>query len=380
MDPRLEKYAAVLVNYSTRVQPGERVLIKAGVLAEPLIKAVYKKVLDAGASCTVMPMLMFMDELYYAYADDEIIQRRDILSKFVAEYYDVLISIAADDNKRSMTNVPPERLQWNEAATRENSKIVMKRSKPWMEAKAWDEPPKGTLRWVVCRYPTGPSAMDANMGFHEYQEFILGAVGANEKDPFDFWMKVAMSQEKYVERLNKTTYIHMEGPYIDMRFNVQGRQWINCDGRFNMPDGEVFTSPWETMTEGWARFTYPSVKSSVLVEDVYVEMEEGQCVKAEAKTKEQTLFLNTLLDTDQYCRTLGELAVGLNPNVTRGTKDTLFDEKIVGTIHMAFGMGYPETGSANPDAGIHWDFICDMSEGSIYADGEVIYKNGKFLF
>ena len=379
MDPRIKKYAEVLVDYSTRIKEGEQVLLRGGVLAAPLLNAVYKRILDKGASAFVLPKLECRDEIFFGHASDQVIQTSDPVIKYIAENFDAIITIWAEENTRALTNVDPRKLQWNEAALRGNSKIVMKRSEPWMAANAWDDVPEGALRWVGCQFPTSATAMDAEMGLHEYSDFLLESIGANLKDPVAHWHTVARQQQKYVDRLNKSNWIHIIGPYIDMTFFVKGRKWINCDGRFNMPDGEVFTAPVEDKVNGWARFTYPSVMKSRLVEDIEVEIEDGLCISATAKTDDQTKFLNTMLDTDKYCRTLGELAFGLNPFITKGTKNILFDEKIVGTIHMAFGMGYPETGSLNGDAGIHWDMVCDMSEGEIRADGDVIYKNGRFI-
>lgn len=380
MDPRVERYAIVLVDYSTRIKEGERVIIRGNIQAEPLLLACAQRCMEKGAEVTIVPKFNYMDEFYMRYASDEIIKRVSLYDRFIYENYDASIRVWADDNNRALTNVPLERLQWAEEALKPNSKIVLKRAEPWMGVKAWNPPPAGCFRYVGCQWPTGAGAMDADMGYYEYFDFIMNAVGADNANPYNFWINVARNQEKYIERLNKTTYIHMAGPYIDMQFNVRNRPWINCDGRFNMPDGEVFTSPVENSVNGWAKFTYPSIKNSTLVEDIEVEMEDGKCISAKAKTEAQTKFLNALLDTDPYCRTLGELAIGTNPYITKGTKNILFDEKISSTIHMAFGVGYPESGSMNEDAAIHWDMICDMKEGEIRADGELIYQNGKFLF
>ncbi len=380
MDSRLNKYAEVLVDYSTRIKEGEQVLLRGGVLGAPLLNIVHKRILEVGATAFVMPFLEHEKEIYFNFASDEVIQTVNPVLKHIYETFDAIITIWAEDNARSMTNIDPQKLQWHEAALRDNSKIVLKRSEPWMKANAWDDVPDGCLRWIGCQFPTPAVAMDAEMGMYEYADFLYESVGALIKDPVAHWHAVARQQQKYVDRLDKTSWIHLIGPHIDMTFFVKGRKWINCDGRFNMPDGEVFTAPIEDKVNGWARFTYPSVMKSRLVEDIFVEMEDGVCTKAEAKTTDQTKFLNTMLDTDKYSRRLGELAFGLNPFITEGTKNILFDEKIIGTIHMAFGVGYPETGSCNQDAGIHWDMVCDMSEGEIKADGELIYKNGRFTF
>jgi aminopeptidase len=167
------------------------------------------------------------------------------------------------------------------------------------------------------------------------------------------------------------------GPDTDLVVGVEGRKWIAADGRFNMPDGEVFTSPVETETEGEIRYTFPAIYHGREVEDVRLRFEAGRVVAAEAARGND--YLRSLLDMDDGARVLGEVAFGLNYEIDRFTRNILFDEKIGGTMHLALGSAFPQAGGANT-SGLHWDMICDLrSEGEVYADGELIWKAGRFL-
>jgi aminopeptidase len=169
--------------------------------------------------------------------------------------------------------------------------------------------------------------------------------------------------------------VEIKGPNIDLTLSVEGRTFINADGTHNMPSGEIFTGPVEDSANGWVRFTYPAVLSGREVDGIELHFKKGKVVKASAKKNED--FLIAMLDTDEGSRYLGEFAIGTNQRINRFIKNILFDEKIGGTIHMAVGSGYPETGSKNQSA-IHWDMICDMREGGqITVDGELFYQSGE---
>lgn len=170
---------------------------------------------------------------------------------------------------------------------------------------------------------------------------------------------------------------HVVSKDTDITYRVKGRKWENCDGRVNFPDGEVFTGPLEDSVEGHIRFSFPGIYLGKEIEDISLTFEKGKVVKSSAKKGED--FLNALLDTDEGSRFVGECAIGTNYGIDRFTRNMLFDEKIGGTIHMAVGRGMPETGSKNFSS-LHWDMLCDMRDGGeIYADGELFYKDGKFI-
>jgi aminopeptidase len=171
--------------------------------------------------------------------------------------------------------------------------------------------------------------------------------------------------------------LRIVGPDTDLRVGVDGRSWIAAAGRQNMPDGEVFTSPVEDATEGEIRFTFPAIFQGRQVDDIRLRFEGGRVVAAEARRGAD--FLNAVLDTDTEARFLGEVAFGLNYEIDRFTRNILFDEKIGGTMHLALGSGFPQAGGKNRSA-LHWDMICDLREqGEVYADGELVWRNGAFL-
>jgi aminopeptidase len=183
-------------------------------------------------------------------------------------------------------------------------------------------------------------------------------------------------QLQLVEWLKGKREVRVEGPDAELSLSIAGRTFINSDGRRNMPSGEIFTGPVETSVSGRVRFSYPAIYAGREVEGIELRFEDGKVVEASARKNEA--FLHTVLDTDPGARYLGEFAIGTNEGIDRFTKSILFDEKIGGTIHMAVGAGYPETGSTN-ESGVHWDMICDMRNGGrIWVDGELFYESGRF--
>jgi aminopeptidase len=237
---------------------------------------------------------------------------------------------------------------------------------------------EGGLRWMSTQFPTQAYAMEADMGFQEYQDFAFAACHADDDtpDPVAFWQGVQRDQQKHIDRLEGHDRVHLRGPNVDLALSVKGRKFVNACGLSNMPDGEIFTGPVENSLNGWVRYTFPAVIHGRVVEGVQLTFEEGKVVQASAVKNEP--FLLRMLDTDAGARYVGEFAIGTNYQINRFTKNILYDEKIGGSFHMAVGAGYPETGSLNKSM-IHWDMICDLSQDSqIVVDGEVMYENGKF--
>ena len=216
------------------------------------------------------------------------------------------------------------------------------------------------------------------MSLTEYEDFVYGAchVRAGE-DPVAHWEGVSVELNARARELETFRELRILGPDTDLTVSVEGRSWLAADGKLNMPDGEIFTSPVETKTSGEVRFSFPAIFRGRGVEDVRLHFEGGQVIHAEAA--EGGDYLKSLLAMDDGARTLGELAFGLNYEIDRFTRDILFDEKIGGTMHLALGSGFKKLGSRN-DSGLHWDMICDLrTEGEVYADGELVWKAGHFL-
>ena len=340
-------------------------LIEGASLAEPLLKAVYIKVLQAGGHPLMNASPAGTEELLFRYASDEQLQYIHQPRKLITETYEVRISIGGENNTRSLTNVDPSKMVLREKAHTELMKIFMKRSAA------------GELRWTFALFPTNAYAQDAEMSLSEYEDFAYGACLPDMNDPVGYWRRFSEQQQKIVDWLKGKEQVHVIGPETDLRLSIAGRAFINCDGRYNMPDGEIFTGPVEDSTEGYAYFSYPAIEAGREVVGVRLRFEHGRVVKASAEKNEE--FLLKTLDTDEGSRRVGEFAIGTNEGITRATRQILFDEKINGSFHMALGAGYPETGSKNESA-VHWDLVSDLRQGGeIIVDGELLYKNGQFV-
>jgi aminopeptidase len=363
-DIRLEKLAQLIVNYSVKVRSGDKVAIYASSIAEPLIKEVYKNVLHAGGHPFIMVSPGGIEDILFKNASDEQLKYVHEPVKYIMEHYDVRISIASDDNTRELSQVDSSRIVLHRQARTELNKIFMERSA------------SGALRWVVTLFPTNAYAQDAGMSLSDYEDFVYSACLPDMDDPVGYWQRFSVWQDGIIEWLKAKENVHIVGPDTDLRLSIKDRIFVNCDGRFNMPDGEIFTGPVEDSIDGYVTFSYPSHYSGREVTGVRLQFEHGKVIQAHADKDEE--FLIKTLDTDNGARYIGEFAIGTNEGINRFTGEILFDEKINGSFHMALGAGYPETGSKNESA-IHWDMICDLRQGGeIRVDGELLYRDGKF--
>ncbi|MFC2068735.1 aminopeptidase [Chloroflexota bacterium] len=363
-DPRIEKLAQTLVDYSVAVRDGDKVVINGCAIAKPLLKEIYARVLQAGGYPLLMISLPGIEEIFFRYASDNQIQHMPKPLELITETYDVSISILAEPNTKSLSNIKPQKTVLQQRAHTELTRMFMRRSAT------------GELRWIVAPYPTNAFAQDAEMGLNEYEDFVYGTCLPDMDDPVGYWHKFSAYQQNIVDWLKDKSEIHIKGPETDLHLSVSGRTFINCDGHFNMPDGEIFTGPVEDSVEGHVYFSYPAIYMGREVTGVRLWFERGKVVKASAERGE--VFLNETLDTDTGSRFVGEFAIGTNEGIKRFTRQMLFDEKIGGSFHIALGVGYPETGSKNESA-VHWDMICNLRDGGeIWVDGELLYQDGKF--
>ncbi len=363
-DPRVEAVANVLVEYSVEVKPGQFVRINANVEGMPLVVAAYRAVLEAGGNPWLDIGIEETEELLYAFASDEQLDYIPPFFKHAVEDFDVDITIWTDANTKRLNSIDPAKQARRAKANHPLSKRFLER----MASK--------DLRWVGTAYPTNANAQTAEMSLREYEEFVYGACRVCEPDPVAIWKDVSRKQQVLIDWLSERKEIHVQGDETDLRLSYAGRTWENCDGRENFPDGEIFTGPVEESVEGQIRFSYPACFRGRQVEDVRLWFEKGKVVKATAGKNEA--FLLEMLDIDDGARFVGEFAFGTNPGIQRFTGDTLFDEKIGGTIHLALGKGFLETGSTN-DSAIHWDMVCDLRDGGrVLVDGEVFCENGDF--
>lgn len=370
-DPRVEKFAKVLVNYSARIKPGDRVLIEATTAAEPLVRAVYLEVLKAGGHPVPLVQLpdMFFpghEDLLMMYGNDAQLDFVPPLQKLAYDQFESRIRIHSTTNTRSQTAMDTSRAQKRNKPAGLITEAQMRRGA------------EGAFKWVTTLYPTDAYAQDAEMSFAQYEDFVFRAVHAHEEDPIAFWKKVEQEQASAIKWMEGKNQVVLRGPNVDLTLSVKGRKFNNSCGTHNMPDGEIYTGPVEDSVNGWVRFTYPAIYGGVAVEGAELTFSNGRVTQIKADKNQD--YLLKMLETDAGARYLGEFAIGTNFEINKFTGQILFDEKIGGSFHMALGAGYPETGSKNKSA-IHWDFICDMrTDSEILVDGELFYQNGKFMF
>lgn len=358
------EYAHLLTQYSLGVKPGDKVFIASSTLAEPLVKEVYREVLKAGG----IPVVQFSFEgegrILYQEGNQEQLEYVSPLKTHVFNEYDAYLYIRAPYNLSEDGAIDPEKRGWRSAAHRAINKVYNKRTA------------ERSLARSLCQYPTNAAAQFAGMSLEEYRSFIFNACYLYEDDPMAAWLNVRHTQQKIIDFLNPKTTIRYRNAKTDISFSVEGRTWINSDGRTNMPSGEVYSSPVEDSVNGVIHFDFPSVFRGQAVSGISLEVQSGQVVKWHAEQGQQLLDEVMEIEGANY---FGEVAIGTNYNIQRATKNILFDEKIGGTVHMALGQSYMQAGGKNQSA-VHWDLIADMREGGeIYADDELFYQDGNFL-
>lgn len=370
-DPRLDKLAKVLVNYSVGVKKDDLVVITGSTVAEPGIAAVFRAVLAAGGHPWVRITSDRCKELHLKYGSEAQLRHTPPLEKHMMGKCNAFIAFWGEENTRSLSNVKPANQALLSQGRRPMLNMFLKRA-----AKPKTDPDH--VRWVGTMFPVNAAAQDAEMSLSEYADFVFHGGKLELPNPVAAWKKLGVAQQRLCDVLNKGRQVRLRAPGgTDLRLGIQGRRWMSCDGHLNFPDGEVFTGPVEDATEGTVHFTYPAVWQGREALDVRLTFKGGKVVDASAAKNEE--FLIQMLDQDRGARILGELALGTNYNVKRFTRNTLFDEKIGGTFHLAVGTGYPETGSKN-ESGLHWDMVCDLRKGgTVEVDGKVISRSGKFL-
>jgi aminopeptidase len=353
-DPRVADYARLLVERSVGVQPGWQVVVNAQVAARPLVEEVQRLVARAGAYAITQLTYDIGGGAWMREAPERILGTASGISRAIQEQADAVIGIMAPENTRAIADIPSERtslFQESMATLRERTTAM-------------------TIPWVVCQYPTPALAQDAGMSTAEFADFLFGACLLD-------WDAEAEKMTRIAGLLDEATEVRIVGEGTDLRLRVDGRTCAVDDGHINMPGGEVFVSPVEDATEGTVTFgEFPAVYMGHEVEGVWLRFEGGRVVDAGARTHED--YLLATLETDAGARILGELGIGCNPGIQRHMKNTLFDEKIDGTIHLALGRSYTSTGGVNESA-IHWDMVKDLrTNGELHVDGEVVQRNGRW--
>jgi len=359
LDPRVKRLAEILVDQCTEVNQGETVqILSYSELAKPLVVEIYRRLLQRDAG-EIITDVQFEEtrELLLGEASDERLAMFPTLKMHLAEHTDVYIQILASVNTKLLSGIDPARVaRWRSSDARVRAYLT------------------DNTRWVVTLYPTPGAAQDAEMSTAEYEDFVYGAVDQD-------WEQLARSQAGLKELLDAGGEVVIRGEDTELTMRVDGRTFISADGKLNMPDGEVFTGPVENSVEGHIAFSYPAIYPAFggrEVDGVHLWFEDGRVAKATATKGED--YLLALLDMDGGSRYVGELGLGSNYRIDRFIKNILFDEKIGGTVHVALGRGYPQTGSKN-ESGLHWDMIKDLRDGGeIYLDGTLIQKDGQWVY
>lgn len=360
----LNKYAHLLVNYCLSLKKGERLLVKTTTLAEPLVREIHREALRAGALPHYMMDFREQGRIFSSEANDEQLAYVNPLQDLAMREFEAYLVIQAPFNLRESAGTNPDAGAKIAAANKELNKLYFERTAT------------RSLKRNLCLFPTLAGAQEAGMAYEEYENFVFNACNLYAPDPLAAWLEVRRSQQGIVDHMNKCTKFRYRGEGIDISFNTKGRTWINSDGQTNMPSGEVYTSPVEDSVNGTVHFTHPIIYAGKEVEGVTLHVKDGEIYEWDAQRGKEVL---DYVFTIPGARRFGEAAVGTNYNINRFTKNILFDEKIGGTIHMAIGQSYIQAGGKN-ESSVHWDMIADMTNGGeIYADEEMIYKNGKFL-
>jgi aminopeptidase len=363
-DARAEALAQILVRYSTRIGEGDVCVIQSTTPAEVLVQAVYEEVLRAGGRPILQLSTEGAQSAFFDLASDEQLDWIPPTSKWLVENADAMIGIMADVNARELSGTDPKK-----------QARVSKARHPLLET-SMRRAASGEHRWALTLFPTHAYASEAGMSLRDYEDFYYAACLATDGEPVTAWERQSEEVKRLSDWVEGKHEVHVSAPGTDITLGVAGRRWIPCYGEHNMPDGEFFTGPLEDSVNGEISFSFPASYGGRTVSGVRLRFDSGKVVDATAEQGED--FLIEMLDTDDGARRLGELGIGTNYGISTGTKEILLDEKIGGTVHMAVGMSYPETGGTNSSA-VHWDMVCDLrAGGALVVDGVELQRDGRF--
>ncbi len=364
-DIRIERWAHTLAHYSLAVKAGETVAIYATPLAAPLVEEVYREVLRVGARPLPLIELESLEEILLREGNDVHLATPSPIASAVAECVDAQLSIGSKSNTKALSSVSPARMARRRGAFAESAKIRQRREQA------------GEFRWSSTLYPTSGYAQDANMSLRDFEEFVFDVCFLNDPDPIARWKELSVGQQRLVDWLVGRRQVRIQGDGTDLTLSIKDRVFINSDGKRNFPSGEFFTGPVEDSANGVISFEIPASFDGRSIEGVRLVFHDGKVVEASARQGQA--YLEQMLEIDAGARYLGEFAFGNNPRVNRGTRNTLFDEKMGGTVHLALGNSYPETGGVNQSA-LHWDMVCDLRHwGEVWVDETLFLKDGEIV-
>ncbi|HEG43993.1 MAG TPA: aminopeptidase [Phycisphaerales bacterium] len=361
-----EKYAKLLVNYSLELKKGDRFLIRSSYLAEDLLHEIYREALAVGAHPELKIELNGTEKIFYEAAGDEQLKYISPLYRYMVENYEAYLVVKAPFDLKELEDVSPQKKLAVSMAKKDLLTNYLKRAYSF----------ERDMKVASCNFPTDAAAKECGMSMSEYEEYVYSTCFLYEEDPIAKWLDLGKKQQAIVDYLDSKNCIRFAGKDIDVTFSTKGRKWFSAAGKLNMPDGEVFTSPVEDSINGKIRFSFPGLYMDQEIEDISLEVKDGQVVGWDAEKGKE--LLDEIFEIPG-ARRFGEAAIGTNNVINRFIKHMTFDEKMGGTIHMAIGASFPLAGGKNESA-IHWDMLADMRDGGeIFADGELIYKNGDFI-
>jgi aminopeptidase len=352
-------FADLLAGYCLEATEQQQVLVRSTTLAAPLLLELQRALLQRGAWPLLRTELPDATSGFYRHARDLHLDLVAPLELEEARRVQATLSIQAPANTRTLTDVDPALIARVARARRDLRNETLKR------------------RWATTLWPTEANAQQAGMSLASFGAFVERALFLDQPDPVASWGELRAFQDSLIARLSTASVLRVEAPGTSLELGVGGRTWINSDGRRNMPSGEVFTGPHERSANGHVRFGVPSSPAGVEVTGVELELRDGEVVAARAQRGQA--YLERALATDEGARRLGEVGIGTNFGIDRPVGAILFDEKIGGTLHLALGRSYPESGGTNVSA-LHWDLILDLRDGgTIWADDDVVQRDGRFL-
>ena len=357
MDSRIVKLAKNLVNYSIRLQKGEKVLIETrGTDAYPLVRQIIKEVYAVGGIPFVqLEMNTIQRELLLGITDEQL-QLMAEVDSLRMKNMDAYIGIGANANACEAYDVPEESIK--------------------KQRLLYDTPVHNKIRlskkWVVLRYPTNSMAQLSKTSLEAFEDFYFDVCTMD-------YQKMSDAMDSLVALMEKTDQVRIVGEGTDLTFSIKDIPVIKCDGQMNIPDGEVYTAPVKNSVNGVIQYNTPSECSGFTYENVRLEFKDGKIVKATANDTER---INNIFDTDEGARYVGEFAIGVNPYITKAMNNILFDEKIMGSFHFTPGNSYDDADNTNKSS-VHWDLVCIQTEeyggGEMYFDGVLVRKNGLFV-
>lgn len=355
-DPRLEKMAEGLIHYSVNLKPGEKILIEVIDSGTPLALAVVKEAYRVGGVPFVVLRNKQLDREIMLGATQEQLERMAQYELVQMKEMDAYIGIRAAENANETADVPGEKQQ-----------IYMKYySRPVVEERV------NNTKWCIMRYPNPAMAQSANMSTEAFEDFYFNVCTLD-------YRKMAIAMEPLKKLMESTDQVRITGRDTDLTFSIKGLPAIPCAGEMNIPDGEIFTAPVRESVNGIITYNTPAVYQGLTYERISLEFKDGKIIRASSN---ETGKLNQTLDTDEGARFIGEFSIGVNPYILKPMKDTLFDEKICGSIHFTPGQAYRECDNGNRSA-IHWDLVLiqqpEYGGGEIYFDGKLIRKDGRFV-